>query len=117
MDLNQAIEKHAEWKTKFRLAIKKQESMDSVNIGKDHCCELGKWLHGEGKSSFGHLLSHHELLANHARFHVEAGKIASAINAKEYTKAERMLDAGTTYAAPSSAVGVSIMKLKKEIIG
>ena len=48
MDLNQAIEKHAEWKVKFRSAIVKKESMDAGTISKDNCCELGKWLHRIG---------------------------------------------------------------------
>jgi hypothetical protein len=32
MDLNQAIEKHAEWKVKFRKAISGQETMDAETI-------------------------------------------------------------------------------------
>ncbi|MBC3880236.1 CZB domain-containing protein [Undibacterium sp. LX40W] len=117
MDLKNAIEKYAEWKTKFRLVIKRRESMDSVTIAKDNCCELGKWLYGEGKLNFGHMTAHHECIANHAKFHVEAGKIASTINARDFKRAAGMLDIGTLYAAASSAVGISIMKLKKEIVG
>lgn len=49
MDLTQAVAKHAEWKTKFHGAIIKKEQMDAPTIGKDNCCELGKWLHGEAK--------------------------------------------------------------------
>jgi len=114
MDLNNAVAKHAEWKTKFRMAISKNETMDASTIAKDNCCELGKWLHGEGKNKFGHLSTLSDCLAKHSSFHIEAGKIANAINAKKYTEAEAMLNAGTTYAAASSAVGVSIMKLQKE---
>jgi hypothetical protein len=114
MDLNSAIQKHAEWKTKFRTAISKQEQMDAAIISKDNCCELGKWLHGEAKTQFGRLASHAECIQKHAVFHVEAGKIASAINAQKYTEAEAMLNAGTTYTQVSSQVGVAIMHLKKE---
>ena len=115
MDLTNAVGKHSEWKTKFRVAISKQENMDAATIGKDNCCELGKWLHGEGKSKFGHLASHGDCILRHAAFHVEAGKVANAINAKKFTEAEAMINSGTTYASASSAVGVSIMKLQKEI--
>ncbi len=114
MDLDNAIGKHAEWKLKFRSAISKQEAMDAGTIAKDNCCELGKWLHGEAKAKFSRLNSYAECIAKHAVFHVEAGKVASAINSKKYTEAEAMLNSGTPYAAASNAVGVAIIHLKKE---
>jgi hypothetical protein len=114
MDLNNAIEKHAEWKLKFRSAISKSETMDASSISKDSCCELGKWLHGEAKVKFGSLPSHSACVAKHAAFHIEAGKVAQTINARKFTEAEAMLNAGTPYTAASSAVGVAVLKLKKE---
>jgi methyl-accepting chemotaxis protein len=114
MDLDNAIGKHAEWKLKFRSAISKQETMETQTIAKDNCCDLGKWLHGEGKQKFGKLSSYNGCLTKHAAFHVEAGKVAVAINAKQYAEAEAMLNAGTIYAATSNAVGTAIMRLKKE---
>lgn len=114
MNLEGAIGKHAEWKMKFRNAISKQETMDAATISKDNCCELGKWLHGEGKTTFGRLASHAACLQKHAAFHVEAGKVASTINAKKYVEAEAMIGSGTPYANISSSTGVAIMQLKKE---
>ena len=114
MDLNDAVAKHAEWKTKFRSAITKKEQMDASTISKDNCCELGKWLHGEAKQKFSVLGSYKDCVSKHALFHTEAGKVASAINAQKYSEAEAMLNAGTVYASASSAVGVAIMKFKKE---
>jgi len=114
MDLDSAIGKHAEWKMKFRNAISKQEQIDAATLAKDNCCDLGKWLHGEAKTSFSRLASHAECIKKHASFHVEAGKVATAINAKKYAEAEAMIAGGTSYAQASSAVGVAIMQLKKE---
>jgi methyl-accepting chemotaxis protein len=114
MDLTSAVGKHAEWKTKFRTAIKKKEQMDVATIAKDNCCELGKWLHGEAKSQFGRMASYTECVAKHAVFHTEAAKVATAINSGKYTVAEAMLDGGTPYTNISSEVGVAIMHLKKE---
>jgi methyl-accepting chemotaxis protein len=85
-----------------------------VIISKDNCCDLGIWLYGEGKSLHGSLASHTECSAKHKLFHVEAGKVASAINSKQYTEAEAMLNTDTPYFLASSAVGVAIMRLKKE---
>lgn len=113
MDLSKAIDAHSQWKTKFRVAITGKQDMDVVSISKDNCCELGKWLHGEGKSKCGALPSYADCVKKHAAFHVEAGKIATAINAKNYSAAEKMLDNNTPYASASSAVGVAIMQLKK----
>lgn len=114
MDLDNAIAKHAEWKLKFRSAISKQETMDAETIAKDNCCDLGKWLHGDGKTSFGKLASHANCLSTHTVFHVEAGKIAKAINAKKFQEADAMINAGGAFATASSAVGVAIIRLKKE---
>jgi hypothetical protein len=114
MDLNEAIKKHAEWKLKFRKAITDHETMDAATISKDNCCDLGKWLYGDAKTKFGKLSSHAECVAKHAAFHVEAGKVATTINAKKYEEAENMLGSGTGYASASGAVGVAIMNLKKE---
>jgi methyl-accepting chemotaxis protein len=66
MDLKHAIEKHAEWKLKFRSAISKKETMDAGNISKDTCCDLGKWLHGEAKAKLGSLKSHSVCVSKHA---------------------------------------------------
>ena len=114
MDLDSAIGKHAEWKTKFRSAISKQETMDVLSISKDYCCELGKWLHGDAKARFGRLASHAACITKHAAFHAEAGKVAKAINEKQYAAAESMLGSSTPYASASGAVAGAIMHLKKE---
>jgi hypothetical protein len=114
MDLDQAIERHAQWKVKFRKAITDHETMDVETISKDNCCELGKWLHGDAKSKFGKLASHAECVKRHAVFHTEAGKVAKTINAKNYAEATNMIESGTPYAVASNAVGVAIKQLKKE---
>jgi methyl-accepting chemotaxis protein len=113
MDLNHAVDAHAQWKTKFRVAISGKQDMDAATISKDNCCELGKWLHGGGKSKCGTLPAHADCVKKHAAFHLEGGKIAAAINGKNCTLAENMLGSGTPYASASTAVGVAIGQLKK----
>ncbi|MFZ6689665.1 CZB domain-containing protein [Undibacterium sp. SXout11W] len=114
MDLSNAIAKHSEWKTKLRSAVAKQETLDAATISKDHCCDLGKWLHWEAKANFGNMTSYTECIKKHAAFHVEAGKVATSINAKKCAEAEAMLAGGTPYASASSAIGVAILHLKKD---
>jgi Chemoreceptor zinc-binding domain len=115
MDLDQAIQKHAEWKLKFRKAISEHQTMDAITISKDNCCDLGKWLHGEAKLKFSNLTSYQKCVEKHAEFHKEAGKVASTINAKNFTEAEKMISGNTPYSQASSDVGLHIIKLKKEM--
>ena len=114
MDLNEAVKAHAEWKMKFRTAISKEDSLDATTISRDDCCALGKWLHGEAKGKFGRLRSHSECLIRHAAFHREAGKVAKAINARQYDEAERMISGAGPYRDASTQVVIAIGALKHE---
>jgi methyl-accepting chemotaxis protein len=113
MDLEKAISKHAEWKMNFRTAINKQQKLDAATIRKDNCCELGRWLHGDAKSRHGGLAAYTELLTQHAAFHVEAGKVADAINNAKFEQAAAMIESSTPFASTSSAVGTAIIRLRK----
>jgi methyl-accepting chemotaxis protein len=112
MDLNQAIQKHAQWKFKFAAALRTNEPLDAATISKDNCCEFGTWLHGEAKFQFQKLPSYASCVAHHAEFHKEAGKIATVINAKKMAEAERMMAAGSPFSETSKKVGVAIIELK-----
>lgn len=114
MNLDEAILKHAEWKLKLRTAISKHEKLDVNTIGKDNCCDLGKWLYGEGKKH-AQSASYTDLVVKHARFHQQAALVATEINAAEFSKATQMLANETPYAVASSSVAMAIQKLKKEI--
>ena len=114
-DLDKALHKHAEWKVKFRTAITHHEKMDVATISKDNCCEFGKWLYGDTKQKLGHLESFSECLSKHAMFHIEAGKVAQAINDKRFNEAHTMLSTESGFIDASSAVGVAIMRLKKDV--
>ena len=114
MDLDHAIQKHSEWRIRFRSAISKHETMDTASVSKDACCDFGKWLHGEARSKFGKLGSYSECVTKHAAFHVEAGKVANAINQKKFAEAEKMIGTNTPYTAASTAIAGAILKLKKE---
>jgi methyl-accepting chemotaxis protein len=86
--------------------------MDAAAISKDNNCELGKWLHGEAKELFGKDASYAQCVADHAAFHVEAGKVAAAINAKKVEAADLLMAVESQFATVSKKVGVSIIELK-----
>ena len=87
-----------------KIAISKQEIMDVATISADDCCALGKWLYEEGKFQFGHLKSHADCVTQHAQFHQEAGKVAQAINAKQFNEAQAMIGPDTPFFIASGNV-------------
>ncbi len=113
MNLEEAVQKHAEWKLKFRSAISKKEQMEASTIGKDNCCMVGTWLHGEGRSRWGNTPEFKRAFEAHKLFHSEAGKVALLINAGKYPQAEAALNNGTAYTNASSDLGVALIGLKK----
>jgi methyl-accepting chemotaxis protein len=113
MDLNSAIAAHTQWKIKLRGAISGGEKVDAATLSKDNCCELGKWLHGEGRAKLGTLPSFAQALKAHAAFHLAAGKVAHHINAGAKDAASRELD-GPAFSEASAAVGGAIIQLKKD---
>jgi methyl-accepting chemotaxis protein len=114
IDLDKALEKHSDWKVKLRTAISKREEMDAATISRDDCCDFGKWLHGDAKSHLSHQASYSDCVSKHAAFHIEAGRVANTINAKKFSEAEAMLGNGSSFVSASTAVGVAIMRLKKD---
>lgn len=114
IDLDKALEKHSEWKVKLRTAISKREEMDAATISRDDCCDFGKWLHYEVKSRLASEPSYTDCVSKHAAFHIEAGRVANMINAKKFSEAEALLGNGSAFVSASTAVGVAIMRLKKD---
>ncbi|QFY44214.1 chemotaxis protein [Candidatus Methylospira mobilis] len=114
MNLDEALHKHAEWKTKLRTAIFKKEAVDASTIAKDNCCDLGRWLYGEAYKSYGDLGTYKICVQKHANFHSEAGKIAFLINDKKYDEADLALAAHSPYAQASNEVATAIVRLRKE---
>lgn len=90
------------------------EVLDAEKIGQDCHCLLGKWLHGEGKETFGQLPAYRDCVQKHALFHVKAGEVARVINGGDYEKAKKMLDRNTPYANVSLEVVMAIGKMKRE---
>jgi methyl-accepting chemotaxis protein len=115
MNLDNALSAHSEWKVKLRAAILKKEKLDARAIHADNCCDLGKWLHGDARRQFSGKSAYLPLVQKHKEFHQQAGRVADAINAEKFDDANAALGAGTDFAKASSAVGVAINALKKEI--
>jgi len=117
IDLDGAIQAHADWRAKLRTAAMRHETMDAETISCDDCCVLGKWLYGAGQSQYGGKPSFVSLMDAHREFHQEAGKVARLINQGAYDAAEQQLGGNTAFSKASSQVGAAVVQMKKELKG
>ena len=115
INLDNAIQAHANWRAKLRTAVTQKETLDADTVSRDDCCELGKWLHGAGSSQYGGKPSFVQLLESHRQFHQEAGKVARLINQGAYSEAEKQLESNTGFSNASQKVGAAVIQLAKEL--
>jgi len=113
--LDNAISAHQQWKTAMHVAVASGQKLDVASIRPDDCCELGRWLHADGKSSYASRPSFTELLETHADFHVVASVVASILNGGAYELTTGLLEGRSKFAAASRALGISIMRIKGEL--
>lgn len=114
MDFDKAMAAHADWKVKLRVALDSREPLDAALICSDKNCELGRWLHGAGRTQCSHAPSFGACVTAHATFHQEAGAVASTINRRDFSRADQMLGAGSAFAEASTTVAVILRRLKRE---
>lgn len=115
MNLEDAITAHVNWKSTLRNAIRTKGRVDAAALSRDDCCDLGKWLHGEGRRRYAAKPAYMRCVEAHASFHREAGRVARLIDQREYDVAERELGLGTSFGEASTNAVVAINRLKREI--
>lgn len=113
MDLSNAILVHQQWKSRLNqfLGGALQEKLDSATVGKDDQCELGRWIHGEGRKQFLGVPEFEELQERHARFHKKAGDIVRMANQGNTKGALELFD--KEFPEDSKAIAVSIQRMKR----
>lgn len=114
MDLSEAIDVHLAWRSRLRAAINQRWRVDAATLARDDACALGKWLHGDARDRYSGLSSYARCVAEHARFHHQAGMVADAINAREYDKADAMIEMSTGYSAASDSAIAALKALASE---
>ena len=62
MDLDNAILAHHVWKTHLKTVISGKGRIDADRAGRDDCCEIGRWLRGDGAALYGTTPEFGELL-------------------------------------------------------
>jgi hypothetical protein len=114
MNLDEALSKDMELKTRFLGAIAGKQQLDVAAISKADSCGLGNWLYGEGERKYKFLKSYKQCIDAHAAFHTLAGKVVRQINLGEYADAEATLAQNTAYSKAFDALDASVKALKKD---
>ena len=115
MDFDQAINAHVQWKSKLKAYIvKPDKSLNPVTVSSDLNCDLGKWLHGDGKKNSS-LTGYAALVEDHARFHRAAGEVIKKADSGKDASEEIALGANSEFSNASTAVVSKLMQLKREV--
>lgn len=116
IDVMEAINAHVRWKIRLEKYLNgtSEEQLDSKVICRDDQCVLGKWIHGPAHEHFQNDEGYKTLRADHARFHVIAGKVVSSVQANDKTAAEALMKG--EYIQASRKVVHDLTELSKQLI-
>jgi hypothetical protein len=101
------------WKDRLKQVISGKETLDPLAVAKDDQCDLGRWIHGEGKGKFAALPQYEEVRAAHAQFHRTAADVIRTVKAGDSATAQTMMAYGGAYYSASSACVNAITRLRK----
>jgi hypothetical protein len=117
MDFDQAVSAHSNWKRKFRLSLEKHDdSLSLADASIDYKCELGQWIHGEG-ASYSTLPEYTKLKYEHARFHTLVADVLRKASSGDSVAALLEPCSNSEFSAASSAIVLTIMAMKKKVLG
>jgi hypothetical protein len=115
VNIDEAITAHAKWKMKLTLYLSKPDrSLQASVVEADNQCELGKWLHGEGRK-YIRLPEFLKLVTDHAKFHKTAAEIIRKADSGQQVANELALGAKSNFASASSAIVMSLMAMKSKL--
>lgn len=112
MQLDQAIDVHRKWRENLQAAVAAGEFLDAATLRRSDCCDLGKWLHSQGRRLYGSKPEFVKLMARHNDFHLVASMVANSINDGEYTNLDKVLNGNSEFRQASIDVETAIMKLR-----
>lgn len=111
LNMKTAIDAHVKWKERLvrQLSDSSSEMLEITRVATDSYCELGKWLHDEGKKRFSHTNEYKQLIRSHADFHLFAGEILMDIRSGDKEIAEKKLR--TEFRRKSDRVQLDLVRL------
>ncbi len=115
MNLDEAVRAHSAWKMKLSAYLRHPDaSLKSIEVRSDCRCELGKWLHGDGRK-LAAIPEYKTLLERHAHFHRAAADVVDMANSGKATSEATALGAESPYSAASREIVMAIMALQKRL--
>ncbi len=93
LNMKEAIDAHIAWKARVeaQLSGTGSETLEIGIVASDDRCELGKWIHNEGKKKYGKLPEFAELRDLHAQFHLNVGSVLLEAHNNGKKAADKML--------------------------
>ncbi len=94
LDFSKWITAHRDWRHRLVAYIEgaSNEQLDEHAICHDNRCDLGKWIHGNGKKFYGDEAVFQRLQEDHAAFHRAAGEVVSQFKSGGEKEARRVLN-------------------------
>lgn len=115
MNADDAIKAHVDLKTRLRIYIAKPDgSWSPAAVATDNACDLGKWLHSEGRA-FAGTGEYQALVTGHAKLHEAAAAIVTRANNGERLTEDTAFGPRSEFAALLSGLVARIMMLKSKI--
>jgi methyl-accepting chemotaxis protein len=115
MDFDDAIAKHAMWKTTLSVAIATGDELDVERIASDRCCAVGRWLHGDAAEIISDHSARMVCIEVHANFHKEAARVAGLINSERLDDASQLLRDGSPFAEASEAIVFLLREIQEAV--
>jgi aerotaxis receptor len=112
LDFDKVIAAHQQWRVTLRNAALKGKQVDADAVRRDDCCALGKWIYGPGGQRWSKVPVFTGLVSHHKTFHLEAAKVADAINAGKVEQAQKMMDSETPFVQAGHLVTQSIREIR-----
>ncbi len=115
VDFEKAILAHRHWKEKLNGYLAKPDgSLSASEVAEDTRCELGKWIHAEGKK-MARLPEYEHLKTEHARFHQAAADVIRKADSGANLSGETALGGHSAFSVASTAVVRAIMALRHSL--
>jgi hypothetical protein len=94
LDFQKWVAAHRDWRRRLLEYIDGigKEELDETIVCQDNRCELGKWIHGNGRKFYGGEAIFQRLVYDHAAFHRSAGKVISLFKKRDEKNAHRALN-------------------------
>ena len=93
LDIDMAMSAHENWKLRLSAYLEghSTERFSAEEICFDDRCDLGRWIHGDGKARLGNFPGFAALMGHHKMFHYAASNVVSLAKSGRSNDAHNML--------------------------